>query len=154
VDDNLLAAAQYFDFVRATVGRHEDRRADLVERFIHPKQHGAFGCLSGTDGTCSHHPLGNFLYFIGDGSIKNVDIDGWNSAGQNSGICRVGIFVCPTVDLHLRRLDVLPSGDGWSFAVDWNGQISGSKKTLTICCGAIQQRLEISVGDGSRRPED
>ena len=81
---------------------------------------------------------------------------------STAGIVRVkipvfvaSVYLSPKLSIctFVASMSCHPAMDG-ALPLTGMRQISGSKKTLTVCCGAIQQRLEISVGDGSRRPED
>ena len=104
VEDNLLAAAQYFDLVRPALGRGEDRGADFVEWLIRSIQHGTLRCLAGADGGYSDHPFRHPLQFVGNRWIPNIDVNGCSSAGQNSCVRRFGVLICPAGDEDVGRL--------------------------------------------------
>jgi hypothetical protein len=97
VDDDLLAAAQNFNFVRMTVRRNKNRRGELVEWDVGSIQHCALRRLSDTNPVCPKHTFSNLLQFVSDIGIHDVDVDGRSRAGQNSCIRRIGILIFPTV---------------------------------------------------------
>ena len=78
-----------------------------------------------------NHLLHHALQLIGDDGIEDIDIDSWRVGGDDFGIGRARILICPAIDKAVSCPNVRPALNRWRLAVD---RILASIQPRAISC--------------------